>query len=130
MQYLKNKWIQHQFYKITKEGDQIPMEDPCDWSYILHIHNGTYHFIHFMTNSYQRKLPTHPILGLSISISGVSYNLPVAAFSICGNELFTPPLVMWLCKHYLHITPPSSPSLVTVIDANVDVETKLWHRVE
>ena len=105
MQWLKNKWFTHQYYKITKEGDQISMMEDDPHSYILHIYNDGHIRYHFIKPGQSYKIEYPPkILGLSVTYDKVHYLLPTESFVIKGNE-FTPIIQKWLCKHYLGIKP-------------------------
>lgn len=123
MQWLKNKLFTHQYYKITKEGDQLSMFDPSPFEYILHIENIKSLRYHFIKEDYQ--LTPYLMHGLSVDIdawSNRSYLLPAKEFAVEGNELFNETLTLWLCKHYLHI-PPTSKSRTTIIDRNMNIYT-------
>jgi hypothetical protein len=104
MQWLKNKWYTHQYYKITEDGDQVSIYDSQKAYYILHIQNEgqlIYHFIVPRT-SYVIQQP-YDLLGLSIELKK-SYILPPTQFMIKGNQLGSTVFMKWLCKHYLGIS--------------------------
>ena len=106
MQWFKNWWYQEQYYKITKEGDQKSIQDEGAFEFILHMRKNNkemhYHFIK-PGDSYQIKHP-YTAIGLSITIDGFCYVLPVSSFLIQGNRLGET-FMLWLCKHYLYRTP-------------------------
>ena len=56
---------------------------------------------------------------MKINFDNKSYIVPSESFFIKGNELFSEPLTLWLCKHYLHIKPQKC--TLTLIDENVDI---------
>ena len=122
VQWMRTRFYKHQFYKITALGDQLSMMDSTPHVCILHIHRQNdglkYHFI---TGSYELTIP-YKIIGLSVYLGGTSYILPPNEFVIQDNDLFSPSLTLWLCKHYLYIE-PSRDSTLTLIDSNVDVHT-------
>ena len=120
MQWLKNKLFTHQYYKITKEGDQLSIFDSSPFEYILHIQNVDSLKYHFMKKEY--KLTPYMIHGLSVCIDKVEYVLPAKEFAVQGNELFSETLTLWLCKHYLHI-PPNTESVTTIIDKMMNLYT-------
>jgi hypothetical protein len=121
MQWIRNWFYEHQFYKITAQGDQVSMMESVPYSYILHIQNKNGLKYHFIQDSYTIEIP-YEIIGLSVYIRDTAYILPPKEFILKGNELFTETLTLWLCKHYLYI-PPSSESTLTLIDSNIDVHT-------
>lgn len=103
------------------------MEDPSPFAYVLHIErvNGCNRY-HFITDTYHTE-PVKTLLGLSVTIHGKAYVVPLSSFAMSGNELFTPPLTLWLCKHYLHVK-PTPLSIVTTIDTLVQVTTSCTHK--
>ena len=104
MQWLKNKWCTHQYYKITEDGDQVSIYDSTKAHYILHIQNEgelVYHFI-IPGKSYHIRKP-YDVLGISVEV-GKSYVLPYKQFMIQGNQLGSTVFMKWLCKHYLGIS--------------------------
>ena len=115
MQWLKNKWFTHQYYKITKEGDQVSMMENISHVYILHIYNDGHIRYHFIKpgQSYKIKYPLK-LLGLSVTYDMVHYILPTESFVIEHND-FNSTVQKWLCKHYLHI-PPQDNGQFTIID--------------
>jgi hypothetical protein len=122
IQWIRNWFYEHQFYKITAQGDQVSMMDSTPYAYILHIQRiGCGLKYHFIKDSYQLITP-YEIVGMSIFINDKSYILPSNEFIVQGNELFTEPLTLWLCKHYLYIE-PSSESTLTIIDENIDIHS-------
>jgi hypothetical protein len=121
MQWLKNRIWTDQFYKITKEGDQLSIFDASPYEYILHIQNTDAIKYHFIKDNYEIKVP-YRIFGMSVSIHEIDYNIPPNAFVVEDNELFSETLTLWLCKHYLSIT-PTPESYITVIDENMDIYT-------
>jgi hypothetical protein len=119
-QWIRNRLYKDQFYKITSEGDQVSMMDSTPHVSILHIHRASdglkYHFI---THSYELVVP-YEVIGMSVYIHDTSYILPAKEFVIQENDLFSPSLTLWLCKHYLYIEPTTECTL-TLIDANINV---------
>ena len=106
MQWLKNKWYTHQYYKITEDGDQVSIYDAQKAHYILHIQNTGPLYYHFITpgKSYEIHAP-YDVLGLSIEIgTRKNYVLPAKSFILQGNPLGSTVFVKWLCKHYLGIS--------------------------
>lgn len=128
MQWLYNKLYTHQFYKITKDGDQLSMLDNAPFEYILHIHNDGKLRYHFMKDNYVLTIP-YSVLGMSVTIQNKQYILPSEQFIIQDNELFSEPLTLWLCKHYLHIDPCDT-STITMLDENADIQTGTLLRVQ
>ena len=120
VQWMRNRFYKHQFYKITALGDQLSMMDSTPHVCILHIHRQNdglkYHFI---TGSYELTIP-YKIIGLSVYLGGTSYILPPNEFVIQDNDLFSPSLTLWLCKHYLYIE-PTTESTLTLIDTEVNI---------
>jgi len=101
MQWLKNLWFTHQYYKITEEGDQVSIFETVPYKYILHIEHGKkYHFIK-PRESYKIECP-YKVIGLSVHFNQ-TFILPPESFIITGNE-FTEPVLKWMCKHYLWTT--------------------------
>ena len=100
MQWLKNKLFTHQYYKITKEGDQLSMFDPSPFEYILHIHKSLkglqYHFIK-PGESYKIVNP-YDVIGLSFTVHNKTYILSPHSFLIQGNE-WNEIFMRWLCKY-------------------------------
>jgi len=122
MQWLKNKLFTHQYYKITKEGDQISMMEDDAYSYILHIYNDGHIRYHFIKPGQSYKIEYPPkILGLSVTYDKVHYLLPTESFVIQDNE-FTPIVQKWLCKHYLYI-PPHEHGTFTIIDKDACIHS-------
>jgi len=119
-QWLRNWYYEDQYYKITAQGDQVSMMDPTPYVCILHIHRQSdglrYHFI---TNSYELVVP-YTIIGMSVYIRGTSYILPPKEFVLQDNNLFSPTLTLWLCKHYLYIKPTTDCTL-TLIDSDINI---------
>jgi hypothetical protein len=128
MQWLYNKLCSHQFYKITRDGDQLSMMDNTPFEYILHIQNDGKLRYHFMKENY---VLTHPysVLGMSITIQNKQYILPSEQFIIQDNELFNETMTLWLCKHYLYIT-PCNKSTITILDENADIQICTLLRVQ
>lgn len=120
LQWIRNRFCEHQFYKITALGDQVSMMDSTPHVCILHIHRQKdglkYHFI---TGSYEIIIP-YKIIGMSVYIGDTSYILPPDEFVIQGNNLFSPSINLWLCKHYLYIE-PTTESTLTLIDADINI---------
>ena len=121
IQWFKNKVQEHQFYKITKDGDQVSMMETIPYAYILHIQNKDGLKYHFITDSYEVVVP-YKAIGMSVYIQDTSYILPPQEFILEGNNLFNETLTLWLCKHYLYITPCET-SKLTVIDENIEIHT-------
>jgi len=119
MQWLKNRLFAHQYYKITKEGDQLSIFDPSPFEYILHIQNIDGLRYHFIKTNYE--VTPYVLHGLSVHIGEITYLLPAKEFAVQGNELFSETLTLWLCKHYLNI--PCEPSITTIIDKNMNIHT-------
>jgi hypothetical protein len=118
MQWFKNRWYTNQFYKITAEGKQLSMMSTEDYVYILHIQNkGTMKY-HFITDNYTLTCP-YKVLGMSVNINNKDYILPPNDFLVKGNELFNETFTLWLCKHYLYITPINT-CKVAILDENAD----------
>jgi len=120
MQWLYNQVYRHQFYKITKEGDQLSMLDNSPAEYILHIQHEDKLRYHFIQTNYELTVP-YTVLGMSVTIRDQPYLLPADQFIVRDNELFTETLTLWLCKHYLRIK-PCHESTVTLIDENADIQ--------
>jgi hypothetical protein len=120
MQWLKNKWFAHQYYKITEEGDQVSIYDSQKAHYILHIQNEGQLYYHFIVpgSSYRIETP-YDALGLSIELNK-SYLLPPKQFMIKGNQLGSPVFLKWLCKHYLGISMPEK-SMIHCIDQDANL---------
>jgi len=118
MQWLKNKYCSHQYYKISSEGEQWSMYDKRPEAYILHIYredgNLKYHFVS-RYHSYVRIVP-YQVIGLSIGIRSRTYLLPAMSFILKGNNLFDRPILRWLCTHYLGIMPADTCRLVAIDD--------------
>jgi hypothetical protein len=121
MQWLKNRWYQDQYYKITIDGNQVSMMDTCAFKYILHIQHKDTTKYHFIVNEYTLNSP-YKVLGMSIRIGGKDYILPPNDFIVSGNELFNEIFTLWLCKHYLYISPHIT-CTVTILDENADMHT-------
>lgn len=126
MQWLKNKYYTHQYYKITPEGEQKSIYDTCKEAYVLHIYNDQdvikYHFI---SKDYEIISP-YKVIGLSVCIRNRTYLLPSSSFIIKGNVLFDTPVLRWLCIHYLHIMPCDTCTIVAIDeDANLYTGTQL-----
>jgi hypothetical protein len=121
IQWIRNWFYEDQFYKITAQGDQVSMMDSTPYAYILHIHNKDGLRYHFIKDSYNLVTP-YTVIGMSVFINDTSYILPPKEFIVQDNELFTEPLALWLCKHYLYIT-PSPECTITLIDTNIDIHT-------
>ncbi len=122
MQWFKNKIQEHQFYKITKDGDQVSMMESTPYAYILHIQNDVDGMkYHFVTDSYDLVVP-YKAIGMSVYIKDTSYIIHPHEFIIQGNNLFNETLTLWLCKHYLYITPCET-SKLTIIDTNIEIHT-------
>jgi hypothetical protein len=121
VQWIRNLLYEHQFFKITAQGDQVSMMENVPYAYILHIQNKNGLKYHFIKDSYTIEIP-YEVVGLSVYIQDTAYILPHKSFIIKDNELFTETLTLWLCKHYLHIT-PTTKSTITLIDSNIDVHT-------
>jgi len=119
MQWIKNRVYRDQYYKITKEGDQKSMYDFGPYEYILHIYNDGSLKYHFIKDDYAKIYP-YKVLGMNINFDDDSYIVPAESFFIKGNELFTEPLTLWLCKHYLNI-PPRKKCTLTLIDEHADM---------
>lgn len=119
MQWIKNRVYRDQYYKITKEGDQKSMYDFGPYEYILHIHNDGILKYHFIKEEYDLVYP-YKVLGMNINFEDESYIVPAESFFIKGNELFTEPLTLWLCKHYLNISPRKKCTL-TLIDEHANM---------
>ena len=122
MQWIKNKYYTHQYYKITVDGEQRSIYDKCKESYILHLKNDhgvmKYHFIP-PNGNYEMEKP-YSVLGISIRIRNHTYLLPVDSFIWKGNVLFDRPLLRWLCMHYLGIMPADTCRIVAIdADANL-----------
>jgi len=120
MQWLKNKWYVHQYYKITEEGNQISMYDSKKAYYILHIQNDGPLYYHFIVpgKSYELNVP-YETLGLSVEMDK-PYVLPSKQFIVKGNQLGSPVFMKWLCKHYLRI-PVQETGRVHCIDSDANV---------
>jgi len=122
MQWLKNKYCSHQYYKITSEGEQLSMYDKRPEAYILHIYREGDHIkYHFVAKEqrYTRIVP-YKVIGLSIGIRSRTYLLPAMSFIVKGNDLFDRPILRWLCTHYLGIMPADTCKIVAIDDcANV-----------
>jgi hypothetical protein len=112
MQWFKNKWFTHQYYKITENGDQVSMMENVSPSYILHIYNDGHLRYHFIKPGQSYKIKFSNILGLSVTYN-VPYVLPTESFAIQNNE-FNSIFQKWLCKHYLYI--PEQDGIFTIID--------------
>ena len=121
MQWIRNWFYEHQFYKITAKGDQVSMMESTPYAYILHIQNRNGLKYHFIKDSYTFDVP-YEIIGLSVYLHDTAYVLPPKEFIVKGNELFTEALTLWLCKHYLYIS-PTTESTLTLIDSNIDIHT-------
>jgi hypothetical protein len=119
MQWFKNRWYTNQYYKITEDGTQVSMMDPCNYKYILHIQNKDTLKYHFITDNYTLTCP-YKILGMSVNIRNNEYILPPNSFLVKGNELFNKTFTLWLCKHYLYITPTNTCKVV-ILDENADI---------
>lgn len=119
MQWLKNRLLTHQYYKITKDGDQLSIFDPSPFEYILHIEHVNSLRYHFIKDSYEINIP-YRICGMSVTIYDIDYNIPPNDFVVEGNDLFCETLTLWLCKHYLNIY-PTTQSYITIIDENMDI---------
>ena len=135
MQFIKNWWYTDQYYKIAADGTQVSIYDSSEYVYILHIYKSPtglrYRFIK-PGQSYQSSALSYSIFGLSLTIEhsytlwGLSITthrshiLPVKSFFIEGNTL-DDTIVLWVCKHYLHVTPGKS--LWTIIDDQVRLHT-------
>jgi len=120
MQWLYNKLYKHQFYKITKDGEQLSMLNNSEFEYILHIQNDGKLTYHFMKENYSLIKP-YSVLGMSVTIQNNQYVIPSEQFIVQDNELFTDTLTLWLCKHYLHI-PPCNKCTITILDENADIQ--------
>ena len=120
IQWIRNRFYEHQFYKITALGDQLSMMDSTPYVCILHIHRqiGGLKY-HFITGSYEIIIP-YKVIGMSVCIEGTSYILPPNEFVIKDNVLFSSSLTLWLCKHYLYID-PTTESTLTLIDTGVNI---------
>jgi hypothetical protein len=115
LQWLKNRWYTHQYYKITKTGEQCSMMDNVEHEYILHIYNDGKIRYHFIKKGQPYKIVyPYRILGMSIKFNQRTYIVPPHSFILQNNE-FTEPVQLWLCKHYLYIS-PSCQGLFTLID--------------
>jgi hypothetical protein len=121
MQWIRNWLYEHQFYKITAQGDQVSMMESTPYAYILHIQNRNGLKYHFIKDSYTIEVP-YEIIGASVYIHDTAHVLPPKEFIVRGNELFTETLTLWLCKHYLYIV-PTTESTLTLIDSNIDIHT-------
>ena len=119
LQWIRNRFYEHQFYKITALGDQLSMMDSSPYVCILHIHRNDGLKYHFITESYELTIP-YKVIGMSVYIRDTSYILPPDEFVIQGNALFSPVLTLWLCKHYLYIE-PTTESTLTLIDTDVNI---------
>jgi hypothetical protein len=120
LQWIRNRFYEHQFYKITALGDQLSMMDSTPHVCILHIHRQSDGWkYHFITGSYEITTP-YKVIGMSVNIRDTSYILPPNEFVIQGNDLFSHTLTLWLCKHYLYIE-PTTESTLTLIDTDVNI---------
>ncbi len=119
IQWIKNNIYKDQYYKITKDGDQQSIYDFGPYEYILHIQNDGIIKYHFIKDSYAIVNP-YKVLGMNINFEERSYIVPANSFFIKGNELFTEPLTLWLCKHYLYVIPRKKCTL-TLIDEHVNL---------
>ena len=57
MQWIRNWFYEHQFYKITAQGDQVSMMESTPYAYILHIQNRNGLKYHFIKDSYTIDVP-------------------------------------------------------------------------
>lgn len=107
MQWIRHKYYTHQYYKITKDGEQVSLYDKREEDYIVHIHHDChmtqYHFIP-PGGDYEMNVP-YTVDGLSVRIRNQTYELPPASFIVQGNRLFDRSLLRWLCVYYLGIMP-------------------------
>ena len=121
-QFVKNKCMEHQYFKITRNGHQVSMFNPDPFEYILHIENKGVVKYHFMKDTYEIAHP-EPILGLSVTINNTPHVLNPTQFYIAGTTLFDETITLWLCRHYFKIY-PTTESQITIIDQFVDVTTQ------
>jgi hypothetical protein len=123
MQWIKNNYYVHQYYKITENGEQRSMYDSCTEAYILHIHNDGIMKYYFIPpgGSYEMKTP-YTVNDLSVCIRNCMYPLPPESFVLRGNVLFDRPLLRWLCMYYLGITPADTCTIVAVKDSTYSGE--------
>lgn len=121
MQWIKNQLFTHQFYKITIDGSQVSMMECVPYVYILHIQNDGQMRYHFIKTNYSLRSP-YSILGMSVHINHKDYILPPNDFLVDGNELFNEVFMLWLCKHYLRISPFKT-GTATILDENADIHT-------
>lgn len=115
MQWIKNKYYVHQYYKITEEGEQRSMYDSCKEAYILHIHNvGVMKYYFIPPGGNYEMVSPYTVSTLSVRIQNRTYSLPPESFIVKGNVLFDRPLLRWLCIHYLGIMPAETCTLVVM----------------
>jgi hypothetical protein len=119
MQWFKNRWYTHQFYKITEDGKQVSMMSNCEYKYILHIQNNGSLKYHFITENYTLTCP-YKLLGMSVCIHDKHYIIPPNDFIVDGNKLFNETFTLWLCRHYLYINLTHKCN-VTILDENADI---------
>jgi hypothetical protein len=123
MQWIKNKCYVHQYYKITEEGEQRSIYDPCKEAYTLHVYQDDVMKYYFIPpgGSYEMETP-YTVNELSVCIRNRTYRLPPESFIFKRNVLFDRPLLRWLCIHYLGIMPADTCTIVAVTDSTYSGE--------
>ena len=127
--YFYNWWLSlfqeyMSYHYITREGDQLSFPT-SHVTYNLVIHHtrlGKYYKIVPFPSEDTAFIPSLSFIGLSVSIHNKSYVIPPNEFLLTSNVLFTPSFNLWLCKHYLRIT-PTEKIVATMIDKNIDMYT-------